>query len=280
MSLFSQVGAATLRLRFGVVPSKFHQHNLHTSSGSTQSKKSFYEGGREKEFSVIGNKYFLFNVFENVPLSSDEFTAFWDDKAQYVRKVEKEHFISTHLHHSENSCFPWVNFAIFNSDDVIVFGKEDPQWRKSVGETFKKSLSAFPAGYRNVANSSGNPNEDTTQSDNQVPAGKGFMLALIEAPDKSQHEELIDNWMETSYTSQLRHQLKERLPAGVDIGDSNLYRRWTMAPRFPLVVRTPAPFENPKDGFELADEMNKTVAAQNGLKITFGFYVVAISYAA
>jgi len=274
----TQLGATTLRwqLRFGAstlgLKNKCCQNIMQIQSLHTgqRIKKSFYQGEREPEFKVINENFFLFNAFEKPPMNSTEFKAFWDDKAQYVKKAEPDHFLATHLHYSENSCFPWVNFAMFSSDDVIVFGKPDPGWRKAVGEGFQRNFTAYPAGYRNIASTSGQGYCDGGDS-----AGQGFFLSLIEVDDKSKHEDLIANWKDVTYTTLLREKLSQQ---SISTGDSNLFRRWAMAPRFPFVVRTPAPFNNPEDGLKVAEEMNAAAEEKDGVKVTIGFYLVEISY--
>lgn len=220
------------------------------------------------EFPTINDHVFLFNVFENVS-NNVEFKGFWDEKAQYVRTVD--HFLGTYLHYSENNHYSWVNFAKFDSADVCVFGKSDPNWKRSINETVGFNFKAYPAGYREVASSSGNKYEG---KDEQM--GQGFFLTLIQVEDKSKIDELVGNWMSSTGTKQLRAKLEEKMTS---VADSNLFRRFGMAPKFELVVRTPAPFEDPELGLQMADELNKMPECdRDGVKITFGYYLVETSY--
>ena len=51
-----------------------------------------------------------------------------------------------------------------------------------------------------------------------------------------------------------------------------------MMPKFPLVVRTSASFDDPENGLKLAEELNKIIKPDEGIKITFGYYMVEVIY--
>ena len=46
-----------------------------------------------------------------------------------------------------NFRYSWVNFAIFDSDDVCVFGKPDENWKREMRTGVGRSFKAFPGLY-------------------------------------------------------------------------------------------------------------------------------------
>ena len=55
-------------------------------------------------------------------------------------------------------------------------------------------------------------------------------------------------------------------------------QRFIMVPKFPFVVRTPATFEDPDEGLKMAAQLNGLVQEKDGVKVTFGYYLVETSY--
>jgi len=230
-------------------------------------QRSFYEIPREPEFPVIDKNYFLFNVFEPVP-DNKKFKNFWLEKAIYIQREEKEKFVETHLHHSESSSFPWVNFAVFASEDVVAFGRPDPKWTKGI-KNMPNTLKASPAGYRLVGTTSG---ENYNSKD--AGEGKGCILSLVETKGNESHENIISNWEQSTMTDVLRSKLQKNSHS---LSDSYFFRRFCAVPRFPFVVRTPTSFENVQEGIEVAEHMNKMSQPKEDVKVTFGYYVVDTS---
>jgi len=237
--------------------------NQSTKTMSVQ-KRSFYEIPREPEFPVIDKNYFLFNVFEPVP-DNKKFKNFWLEKAVYIQKSEKEKFVETHLHHSESGSFPWVNFAVFASEDVVAFGKPDPKWTQGI-KNMPNTLKASPAGYRLVATSSGK-NYDS----NDAGEGKGCILSLVETKEKDSHENIVSNWNKCTLTDVLRENLEKNSQS---LSDSYFFRRFCAVPKFPFVVRTPTSFENAEEGIKLVEHMNNMSQPTDDVKVTFGYYII------
>lgn len=214
----------------------------------------------------LTDRIYLFNYFEK-PEDESAFLKMWGGTAKFLQT--KEHFISTHLHQAvdEKAMYPWVNFAVFDSEDICVFGKPDPGWQEEMRKGMEAKLKAFPGQYREIASFNGNV---LTNDNKERPEDYRFLLTGVVADDSITNDDLEANWTAWMGVDFIREKLKDN-PA---LKDTLLYR-FTKGrfPRFRYTVRTELTGLSNEEGQAIAEACNKRSHAK-GVETFTGFYSI------
>ncbi|XP_070573932.1 uncharacterized protein [Ptychodera flava] len=211
--------------------------------------------------------HILFNFFEKIGSSGTEaFFKGWKHTADMVLK--NPHFLNTQLHRNlnEQGMYKYVNYAMFDSDEVPMFRPEfrTDEWKAEMTKYRDTQKVAYPGGYFEIATFDDKPIAPAYP----VKDSSLFIISCYEAGVDADLAGFEAAWKDISGASKL----SENAPTQ-GFTNSGLYKRFTEDGKFSYVVRSEFTTLSENKGWDLV-ELVRGIKLPNGVSGDTSLYQV------